>query len=216
MAIITTLPFQNHDQIIMTNSLQIMDGPLPIELGGSDQFWGGVTGSGGAPNVLSAGPIGGGLTKTGGAAMTYIIGVSGSSRRDAAVAKSQFGNTDSLGGSVSAIGFAFTYTDGQSGVAGGAAAPAPGSARTRVVTLSTGQTNLGALHCTLYTTITSQFTGSLLFSDGSHLTYAIPNWGDVTLGTVTLSAISYTASHGPVFDGASDPFTRRQVHMGYR
>ena len=208
MAIITTLPFQNHDQIIMTNSNQIMDGPLPIELGGSDRFWGGVTASG-AINVLSAGAIGGDLVADSGA-MTYIIGTL-SAGEATAVAEGQFGVTDSLAGSVSGIGFAFTYTDGQSGVAG-----AGGSTDTRVVTLSTGQTNLGAAHCTLYTTITSQFTGSLLFSDGSHLTYAIPNWGDVTLGTVTLSAITFTTSHGPVYNSASDPYQRRQRIMGYR
>ena len=204
MAIITTLPFQNHDQIIMTNSNKIMDGPLPIELGGSDRFWGGVTASG-AKNVLSAGAIGGDLGADSGA-MTYIIGTL-SAGEATAVAEGQFGVTDSLGGSVSGIGFAFTYTDGQSGVA---------RADTRVVTLSTGQTDLGATHCTIYTTITGQFTGSLLFSDGSHLTYAIPNWGDVTLGTVTLSAITFTTSHGPVYNSASDPYQRRQRIMGYR
>lgn len=210
MAIITTLPFQNHDQIIMTNSNKIMDGPLPIELGGSDRFWGGVTASG-AINVLSAGAIGGDLGAKAGATMTYIIGLSAGSGADDTVAAGQFGVTDSLGGSVSGIGFAFTYTDGQSGVAG-----AGGSTDTRVVTLSTGQTDLGAVHCTLYTSITSQFTGSLLFSDGSHLTYAIPNWGDVTLGTVTLSATTFTTSHGPVYNSASDPYQRRQRIMGYR
>ena len=207
MAIITTLPFQNHDQIIMTNSNQIMDGPLPIELGGSDRFWGGVTAPG-AINVLSAGAIGGDLGAKADATMTYIIGLSaGVGAYDTNIAAGLFGVTDSLGGSVSGIGFAFTYTDGQSGVAG---------ADTRVVTLSTGQTYLGATHCTIYTTITGQFTGSLLFSDGSHLTYAIPNWGDVNLGTVTLSAITFTTSHGPVYNSASDPYQRRQRLMGYR
>jgi len=206
MAIITTLPFQNHDQIIMTNSNQIMDGPLPIELGGSDRFWGGVTAPG-AINVLSAGAIGGDLGAKADATMTYIIGLSAGSGADDTVAAGQFGVTDSLGGSVSGIGFAFTYTDGQSGVA---------RADTRVVTLSTGQTDLGATHCTIYTTITGQFTGSLLFSDGSHLTYAIPNWGDVVLGTVTLSATTFTTSHGPVYNSAGDPYQRRQRIMGYR
>ena len=217
----TTLPFQNHEQIIMTNSSYIMDEPIPIEKGGSDRFWGGLQGPAGQINVLSAGALGGDLVTASDAAMTYIIGASGGSGVDDAKIQGQFGNTDTASGSLTAIGFAFTYLSGQTGVSN---SPTNGTG-TRVIFLSTGINTAtargNASHTTLFTSISDQFTGSLLFSNGGHLTYAIPpktaHSADRGGAAATpLSAITHNTAHGPVFEGASDPHTRRQVHMGYR
>ena len=215
MALVTSkfeLPLQNFETEIYINRDFFIDEPLPIRADSGD-FWGGQGGTLSATVIGHPELLGGKISYTIGAMHpVYPLTDSGFPATTSVRDGGGFGVWNDAGDSaiLSAVGIAYNYSEGMSGV----------SHTTRKLYLSTGpRSNVGThrqQQTSLLTHLSASFELGVLWKDGSMSTYHVPslNVPSHDRGGATANPLSAVSIRE--FNLGTTPSQRRLWAMGMR